>query len=216
MIVDMINNAGPPPQPGSAVANCNIEQEDTLKNLLLKHFTRRDTVVVARPSSKDPNSFVWEADCSKWIDKLLPDTTYVNGMCMYLACKHSDNYEKVAQLYSLKVQKRVPTIKPLAIASEVGLGDRQLQKLRQYLKLEGVLLELSPKVIIKVDEEVGIRAKTDPIFGKYEHFELNKDPQVCQFFNTHLDKDICLEIEGHLFKQLLSPTDGCYYIGLIQ
>jgi hypothetical protein len=55
-------------------------------------------------------------------------------MCMYLAGKHSDNYEKVAQLYSLKVQKRVPTIKTLAIASEVGLGGRQLQKLRQYLK----------------------------------------------------------------------------------
>jgi hypothetical protein len=73
-------------------------------------------------------------------------------MCMYLAGKHSDNYEKVAQLYSLKVQKRVPTIKTLAIASEVGLGGRQLQKLRQYLKLEGVLLELSPKVINKVDE----------------------------------------------------------------
>ena len=136
MIVDMINNADTPPQPGSAVANCNIQQEDTLKNLLSKHFTRRnraftierhngkDTVVVARPSSKDPNSFVREADCSKWIDKLLPDATYVNGMCMYLARKHTDNYEKVAQLYSLKVQKRVPTIKTLAIASKVGLGDR--------------------------------------------------------------------------------------------
>ena len=32
--------------------------------------------------------------------------------------------------------------------------------------------------------------------------------QVCQFFNTHLDEDICLEIEGHLFKRLLSPADG--------
>jgi hypothetical protein len=87
MIVDMINNADTPPQPGSAVANCNIEQDDTLKNLLSKHFTRRnraftierhngkDTVVVARPSSKDPNSFVREADRSKWIDTLLPDVT---------------------------------------------------------------------------------------------------------------------------------------------
>jgi hypothetical protein len=43
---------------------------------------------------------------------------------MYLAGKHSDNYEKVAQLDSLKVQKRVPTIKTLAIASKVGLGNR--------------------------------------------------------------------------------------------
>jgi hypothetical protein len=87
MIVDMINNSNTHPQPGSAVANCNIEQEDTLKNLLSKHFTRwnraftierhngKDTVVVACPSSKDPNSFVWEADRSKWIDKLLPDAT---------------------------------------------------------------------------------------------------------------------------------------------
>ena len=55
---------------------------------------------------------------------------------------------------------------------------------------------------------VWIRAETDPIFSEYEHFKLNKDPQVCQFFNTHLDEDICLVIEGHLFKRLLSPTDG--------
>jgi hypothetical protein len=71
-----------------------------------------------------------------------------------------------------------------------------------------VLQELSPKVINKIDQEVGIRAETDPIFGEYEHFELNNDPQVCQFFNTRLDKDICLEIEGHLFKLILSPSDG--------
>jgi hypothetical protein len=162
-------------QSKSAVGNCNIEE--TLKKLLSKHITRRnraftierhngkDTVVVARPSSKDPNSFVGEADRSKWVDQLLPDTTYVNGMCMNLAAKHSENYKKVAEFYSLKVQKRVPTTKALAIASEVRLGDRQLQKLRQYLKLEGVFLELSPNVIDKIDQEVGIRTKTGPIFG---------------------------------------------------
>jgi hypothetical protein len=183
-----------------------------LKNLLSKNFTRwnraftiehhngKDTVVVACPSSEDPNSFVWEADRSKWVDKFLPDATYVNGMCMYLAGKHSNNYEKVAQLYSLKVQKQVPKTKTLAIASEVGLGN--------ILEVRRSASELSPKVINEIDQEVGIRAKTNPIFGEYEHFELNKDQQVCQFFNTHLDKDICLEIEGHLFKRLLSPTDG--------
>jgi hypothetical protein len=206
-----------PEQLDSAVGNCNIEE--TLKKLLSKHITRRnraftierhngkDTVVVARPSSKDPNSFVWKADRSKWVDKLLP-TTYVNGMRMYLAAKHSENYKKVAELYSLKVQKRVPTTKTLAITSEVRLGDRQLQKLRQYLKLEGVLLELSPKVIDKIDQEVGIRTETGPIFGEYGHFEVSKEPRVCQFFNTRLDKDICREIEGHLFKLILSPSDG--------
>jgi hypothetical protein len=31
---------------------------------------------------------------------------------------------------------------------------------------------------------------------------------VCQFFNTRLGEDICLEIEGHLFKLNLSPSDG--------
>jgi hypothetical protein len=169
-----------PEQSDRAVGNCNIEE--TLKKLLSKHITRRnraftierhngkDTVVVARPSWKGPNSFVREADRSKWVDKLLPDATYVNCMCMYLAAKHSKNYKKVAELYSLKVQKRVPTTKTLAIVSEVCLGDRQLQKLRQYLKLEGVLLELSPKVIDKIDQEVGIRTETDPIFGEYEHY----------------------------------------------
>jgi hypothetical protein len=30
---------------------------------------------------------------------------------------------------------------------------------------------------------------------------------VCQFFNTRLDKDICREIKGHLFKLILSPSD---------
>jgi hypothetical protein len=100
--------------------------------------------------------------------------------------KHSENYEKVAALYFLKVQKQVPTTKTLAIALEIHLGDRQLQKLRQYLKLEGVFLELSPKVIDKIDQEVGIRTETGPIFGEYEHFEVSKEPQVCQFFNTRL------------------------------
>jgi hypothetical protein len=193
--VDADVDAGTTPeQSNSAVGNYNIEE--TLKKLLSKHITRRnraftierhngkDTVVVARPSSKDPNSFVWEADRSKWVDKLLPDATYVNGMCMYLAAKHSENYEKIVALYSLKVQKRVPATKTLAIASEVRLRDRQLQKLRQYLKLEGVLLELSPKVIDKIDEEVGIRTETDPIFDEYEHYEVGKEPQVYQFFTA--------------------------------
>jgi hypothetical protein len=71
-----------------------------------------------------------------------------------------------------------------------------------------VLLELSPKVIDKVGQEVGIRSKTGPIFGEYEHFEVSKEPQVCQFFNTRLDEDICREIEGHLFKLILSLSDG--------
>jgi hypothetical protein len=108
-----------PERSDSAVGNCNIEE--TLKKLLSKHITRRkraftierhngkDTVVVARPSSKDPNSFVREVDYSEWVEKLLPDATYVNGMCMYLAAKHSKNYEKVVELYSLKVQKQVST-----------------------------------------------------------------------------------------------------------
>jgi hypothetical protein len=42
----------------------------------------------------------------------------------------------------------------------------------------------------------------------YKHFEVGKDPQVCQFFNMLLDKDICPELEGHLFKLILSPSDG--------
>jgi hypothetical protein len=37
-----------------------------------------------------------------------------------------------------------------------------------------VLLELSPKVTKRIDQEVGIRDETDPIFGEYEHFELKK------------------------------------------
>jgi hypothetical protein len=108
MISDMIADAETPPQPNSTVDNCNIEEEETLQNFLSKYITRRnraftigrhngkDTVVVARPSSKDSKSFVREADRSKWVDKLLPDATYVNGMCMYLAGKHSDNYAKVS------------------------------------------------------------------------------------------------------------------------
>jgi hypothetical protein len=38
-------------------------------------------------------------------------------------------------------------------------------------------LELSPKVIDKIDQEIGIRTETDPIFGKYEHFEVSKEPR---------------------------------------
>jgi hypothetical protein len=81
-----------PEQSDSAVGNCNIEE--TLKKLVSKHITRRnraftierhngkDTVVVAPPSSKDPSSFVWEADRSKWVDKLLPDATYTSMVCV--------------------------------------------------------------------------------------------------------------------------------------
>jgi hypothetical protein len=31
---------------------------------------------------------------------------------------------------------------------------------------------------------------------------------LCQFFNAGLDEDICHEIEGHLFKLILSPSEG--------
>jgi hypothetical protein len=79
------------------------------------------------------------------------------------------------------------------------------------LKLEGVLLELSPKVIDKSGQEAGIRTETGPIFGEYEHFEVSKEPQVCQFFNTQLGEDICREIEGYLFKLILSPSDGAAF-----
>jgi hypothetical protein len=107
MISDMIADAEIPAQPNSAVDNCNIEQEETMKNLLSKFITRdnraftierhngKDRVVVARPSSKDSNSFVREADRSKWVDKLFPDATYVDDMCIDLAGKHSDNYARL-------------------------------------------------------------------------------------------------------------------------
>jgi hypothetical protein len=58
------------------------------------------------------------------------------------------------------------------------------------MKVEGVILELNYKVLQKIDEEVGIGPETDPIFGTYEHFEDNREPQLCQFYNTRLDADI--------------------------
>jgi hypothetical protein len=122
MIADMITtDADTPPQPDSAVDNCNIEEKETLKYLFAKNITRRnrtfiierhngkDTVIVARPFSKDSESFVVEADRSKWVDNLLPDATYVDGMCMYLARKHSDTNGKFA--CSRKVRKKVTTEK---------------------------------------------------------------------------------------------------------
>jgi hypothetical protein len=76
------------------------------------------------------------------------------------------------------------------------------------MKVERVILELNSKVLKKIDKEVGIGPETDPVFGTYEHFEDNREPQLCQFYNTRLDEDICLEIESHLFKILSSPTRG--------
>ena len=104
MIYDNVADGETQVQPNRAVHNCNIEQEETTKNLLSKFITRKnraftierhngkDTVVVARPSSKDSNGFLREADRSKWVEKLLPDAIYADGMCTYPAGKHSDNY----------------------------------------------------------------------------------------------------------------------------
>ena len=73
---------------------------------------------------------------------------------------------------------------------------------------KGVILELSSKEVDKINEEVGIRPETEPIFGTYEHFEDGREPQLCQFYNTRLDEDICLEIESHLFKLLSKQRRG--------
>jgi hypothetical protein len=75
------------------------------------------------------------------------------------------------------------------------------------MRAEGVILELSSKEVNKINEEVGIQPETELIFGAYEHFEDGREPQLCQFCNTRLDEDICLEIESHLFK-LLSKQRG--------
>jgi hypothetical protein len=77
-------------------------------------------------------------------------------MCMYLASKHPNTYDEVGQVYSLKTRKRLKTSKTLAIASEVGLGQSQLETLRAWMKVEGVILELNSQVLKKIDEEVGI------------------------------------------------------------
>jgi hypothetical protein len=73
--------------------------EETSKKLLSKHITTRnrtltyehhsgrETVFVARPCATSPESFVREAERSKWVTQMLPDMNYINGMCMYLASK---------------------------------------------------------------------------------------------------------------------------------
>jgi hypothetical protein len=99
---------------------------------------------------------------------------------------------------------------PAAIASNICLGATQLEKLRAWMKAEGVILKLDSEVVKKIDPEVGIGTKMDPIFGACEHFlEDNREPQLCKFCDTRLDEDICLKIESHVFKMLsLRPTRG--------
>jgi hypothetical protein len=192
----------------------NGNLEDRLKSLLSNHFTRRnrtlvvkrddgrDTLVVSRPFTRTPQSFVDEANRSNWLTEMLPDTSHVNGVCMCPASKCPKNCDEVGQIHSLQIQKRIETSKTLAIASEVGLGETQLEKLRSWMRAEGVILELSSKEVNKINEEVGIRPETEPVFGTCENFEDGREPQLCQFHNTRLDEDICLEIESHLFKPL--------------
>jgi hypothetical protein len=86
---------------------------------------------------------VREAERSKWVMQMLPNMNYINGMCMYLTSKHPNTYDKVGQIYSLKTQKRLKTNKTLAIASKVGLVQSQLETLRAWMKVEGVILELN-------------------------------------------------------------------------
>ena len=72
-----------------------------------------------------------------------------------------------------------------------------------------MILELSSKEVVKINEKVGIQFKTEPIFRIYEHFEDGQAPQHCQFYNSWCgNKDICLEIESHLFKQLSKQRGG--------
>jgi hypothetical protein len=68
-----------------------------------------------------------EANGSNWVTQMLPDTSCVNGMCMCLASKYPKNYDEVGQIHSLQIRKRIETSKTLAIASEVGLGETQLE-----------------------------------------------------------------------------------------
>jgi hypothetical protein len=82
-----------PEQSDSAVGNCNIEE--TLKKLLSKHITRwnraftieshhgKDTVVVARPSLKDPNSFLQkQITANGWTNCFLMHHTSMVCVCI--------------------------------------------------------------------------------------------------------------------------------------
>ena len=133
-----------------------------MQSLVSNHFTRqnralvierddgRDTLVVSCPFTRTPQSLVNETNRSNWVTEMLPDTNSVNGTCARLASKHLKNHDQIGQIHSLQIRKRIQTSETLAIESEIGLG-----KLRSWMQAEGVILELIPKEVDKINGEVG-------------------------------------------------------------
>jgi hypothetical protein len=50
---------------------------------------------------------------------------------------------------------------------------------------------------VQKEKKTDPHEQSNPIFGKYEHFEVSKEPQVCQFFNTQLWKYLFVANDGY-------------------
>ena len=165
---------------------------------------RQEQVIVFRPSTYTVDAFIEKARRSYWVEKLLPNDTYVAGMCHVLAKRHPKIFAEVA---GASINKIFSTAETLALAKDVALNDKQSEKLRGWMRSKGVVMEMNQTVLRQIDIDVGIAEGSSMQFGTYEFFHKDKDPKECPYWNSCFEEDFLNEIEMVVWMKVVVVID---------
>ena len=168
------------------------------KNRTIRHESNngRNNTLVLRPFAKDVESFMEEAKRSNWVQEMLPNNVYVEGMCFYLLHQFETTYKKVGATFTT-----VPFANTMAIAGEVGLRSGQLRDLKSLLKTQGVLLSMPSNELERLNQEVGNVDENDPVCYAVDYSHEDANVESVKYSITSLEKELCLEIQKYFQTQ---------------
>jgi hypothetical protein len=113
-------------------------------------------LVIVPPNTKTKETFLQEANKSRWIDNLLEESFQKEGMLQYLAKSNRKLYETIAQKNHMSIQpKLMNTSQTLALQHACNLTNSGLQELKKFVRhVGGVRLITTKAERMRVDCEV--------------------------------------------------------------
>jgi hypothetical protein len=159
------------------------------RNFVKKNWNDRNIHIAVRSWSENAETFVKQAKKTKWIENFFPEDKDIEGICLYLSKEHADIYESVGKK---GIRKEFSTAQTLALSRDIGMGQNALERLKQWMKPQGVQLHLKEKEVAIIDREVGV---DNPLsFGIKDVFLPNKDPQPAHYWNLDLPIEVATEL----------------------
>lgn len=178
------------------------DERHSSNSFQVKAWNGRDTSIAVRGFTTTPETFVKEAKRSKWVDDFLPHDHDKIGLCKYFAKYHTDIYESVAKK---DIPKEFETITSLAMAQDLGLGKKDLERLKQWMKPRGTQIHVRKKDVDAIDRDVGV--DNPMIFGVKHVFFDKSDPKPCPYYNLDLAIEVETELRLYLLR-LLAKNKG--------